>query len=112
MVSTIVRGSCSWLLLVSLLSSVPSGATANVHAAQHAQIRPASTPAAPFEPSSPQRVTRSSSAPFIIEIVHARVLVAAAAAAVFVLTPTPRVGPGEAHVRLVERPPIAPLFAT
>lgn len=112
MVSEIVRRTFSWLLSVALLAGVPSGATAAMPATQEAQIRPAAPPAAPFEPSSPQQPARTASAPFIIEIIHARVLVAAAAAAVFVLTPTPRVGPGEAHVRLIERPPIAPLFAT
>ena len=112
MVTGLVRGSFSRLLLVALLSGAPSGMTAAMPATGQAQIRPAAAPAAPFEPSSPQQTGRSSSAPFIIEIVHARVHVAAAAAAVSVLTPTLRVGPGEAHVRLIERPPIAPLFAT
>lgn len=97
--------------MTSLLLSVPFGATAHAVATEHAQVGPTAAPTAPFEPSS-RHSARTSSAPFVIEIVHARVLVAAAAAAVFVLTPTPRVGPGEAHVRLIERPPIAPLFAS
>src|SRR5690606_32868807 len=45
-----VRGWCTWLVLTSLLLSVPFGAAAHAVPTQRAQIGPTAAPSAPFEP--------------------------------------------------------------